>query len=366
MSTILILSLLVLLHEFGHFLIAKLFGIQVEEFGIGLPPKALKLFKHKETEYTLNWLPIGGFVRLAGEDHPSPEGFGVAGPLISKVDRLLHRHMFFAKPAWQRALVILAGVTMNFLVGIAMFSVVYAKLGIPQMAGQQALITQVAKGSPAELADIAIGDILVRVGDADVSTAEQFIEIMKDKKGQMISLYLAKMDSSGRKSESERQVSIIPRENPPEGEGALGVGVSTVPIIIYVKKSWYEAPFYDAVEGTKEALAWSQEFVRIFLHPVELIKNVGGPVAVVKAGQQAAADGWISLLRFGGIISLNLAIFNLLPFPALDGGRLLMLGLEKIVGRKRVAKYEGYVNSAGMGILILLLIVVTVKDLFFS
>ncbi|MFH1244275.1 MAG: site-2 protease family protein, partial [bacterium] len=115
MLTILVLSILVLLHELGHFLMAKLFGIGVEEFGIGLPPKALTLGKRGETEYTLNWLPIGGFVRLAGEDHPSPEGFGVAGPLISKVDRLLHPKMFFAKPAWQRALVIIAGVVMNFL-----------------------------------------------------------------------------------------------------------------------------------------------------------------------------------------------------------------------------------------------------------
>lgn len=358
MLTILILSLLVLLHEFGHFLIAKLFGIHVEEFGIGLPPRALKLFKHKETEYTLNWLPIGGFVRLAGEEtDPS---------LWEKINPFTHNHMFFAKLAWQRALVILAGVTMNFLIGIAMFSVVYAKLGIPQMAGEQALITQVAKNSPAALADITVGDILVRVGDTDVTTADQFIELVKDKKGQMISLYLAKMDSSGRKSDSSRVVEVIPRENPPEGEGALGVGVSTVPIITYQKKLWYEAPFYGAVEGTKEALAWSREFLRIFLHPVELIKNVGGPVAVVKAGQQAAADGWISLVRFAGIISLNLAIFNLLPLPALDGGRLLMIGLEKIVGRKRVAKYEGYVNAVGMILLITLLIGVTIKDIFFG
>lgn len=358
MLTIVILSVLVLLHELGHFLIAKLFGIGVEEFGIGLPPKVLTLGKRGGTEYTINWLPIGGFVRLAGEEaDPS---------LWERINPLTHGHMFFAKPAWQRALVILAGVTMNFLVGILMFSVVYAKLGVPKMSGEQVLVTQVTKNSPAELADIKVGEILVRVGSEDVTSSEQFVSLVKDKKGQMISLYLAKLVGNGRKSDTSRVVEIIPRENPPEGEGALGVGVSTVPIITYEKKSWYQAPFYGAVEGTKEAVGWSREFLRIFSHPAELIRNISGPVAVVKVGQQAASEGWVSLARFAGIISLNLAIFNLLPIPALDGGRLLMIVLEKIVGRKRVVKVERYVNAVGMFLLIALLLGVTVKDLFFS
>lgn len=358
MTTILVLSLLVLLHELGHFLIAKLFGIHVLEFGIGLPPKALKLFKYKETEYTLNWLPIGGFVRLAGEDTDPT--------LWERINPLTHEHMFFAKPAWQRALVILAGVTMNFLIGILMFGVVYAKLGVPKMSGEQVMVSAVTKNSPAELANIQVGEVLVRVGEIEIKTSDQFVSLVKDKKGQMISLYLAKVDSNGRKSDSSRVVEVIPRENPPVGEGALGVGVSTVPIVTYEKKIWYQAPFYGAVEGTKETMGWSREFIRIFSHPVELVKNISGPVSVVKIGQQAAADGWITMMRFGGIISLNLAIFNLLPIPALDGGRLLMIGLEKIVGRKRVVKVERYVNAVGMFLLIALLIGVTIKDLFFS
>ncbi len=358
MLTILVLSLLVLLHELGHFLIAKLFGIHVLEFGIGLPPKALTLFKYKETQYTLNWLPIGGFVRLAGEE---------TDPTIwERINPLTHSHLFFAKPAWQRALVVLAGVVMNFLIGIAMFSMVYTKLGIPHLNGEQVLVTHVAPDSPAMLAGIVQGEVLVRVGETEVSNSDQFIELIKDKKGQMVSLYLASMDSSGRREDSSRVVELIPRENPPEGEGALGVGVSTVPIVTYEKKVWYQAPFYAMVEGTKETIAWTREFLRVFSHPRELLQNLSGPVAVVKVGQQATMEGWVSTLRFGGIISLNLAIFNLLPIPALDGGRLVMIGLEKLVGRKRVAKYEGYVNAIGMFLLITLLVVVTVKDIFFS
>lgn len=358
MLTILVLSILVLLHELGHLLIAKLFGVGVEEFGIGLPPKALSLGKRGETEYSLNWLPIGGFVRLAGEEHdPS---------LWEKINPFVRNKMFFAKPAWQRALVIVAGVVMNFLIGIILFSMVYTKLGIPQLAGEQAVIVEVVKNSPAELAEIKINEVVVRVGDQAITTADQFTQLVKEKKGQMMTIYLSKMDSNGQKSASERVVSVIPRENPPVGEGALGVGVATVPIVTYLQKSWYLAPYYGAVEGTKEAMGWSREFVRIFSHPKELLKNLSGPVKVVEVGQQAAKEGWITMARFAGIISLNLAIFNLLPIPALDGGRLLMVGLEKIVGRKRVAKVEKYVNAVGMFLLIALLIGVTVKDIFFS
>lgn len=357
MLTVIILSLLVLLHELGHFLIAKLFGIHVLEFGIGLPPKALKLFKYKETEYTLNWLPIGGFVRLAGED---PTSLQLIGATLGA-----GRHLFFTRPAWQRALVVLAGVGMNLVIAMAMFGVVYTKLGIPKLVGEQVMVSSVAEGSPGDLAEIAAGDILVRVGDTEVANSEQFVELVKNKGGQSVSLYIATTDSSGRRSDSARVVELIPRVNPPEGEGAIGIAVATVPIVTYEKKVWYQAPFYAMVEGTKETVAWSREFWRILSHPRELLSNLSGPVAVVRVGQQAVSDGWVSTMRFGGIISLNLAIFNLLPIPALDGGRLVMIGLEKIVGRKRVAKYEGYVNGVGMFLLIALLIGVTVKDIWF-
>lgn len=358
MITILVLSVLVLLHELGHFLVAKLFKIKVEEFGIGLPPKALTLGKKDGTEYTLNWLPIGGFVRLAGEEH-DPN-------LWEKLNPFARNKLFFSRPAWQRALVIVAGVTVNFLVGVALFTVIYTKMGIPQEVGQQVLVTQVVEGSPAGLAAITVGEVVVRVGDQEITTAEQFVELMKERKGQAVSLYLAKVDGNGKRGESLRQTNVTPRENPPEGEGALGVGVSTVPIWEYERKAWYVAPVYGAVEGMKEAWSWSMAFLRIFSHPVELLQNLSGPVKVVQVGQQAAKEGWVVMARFAGIISLNLAIFNLLPFPALDGGRLLMVGLEKVIGRKRVARAEKYVNAIGMGLLILLLIGVTVKDIWFG
>lgn len=358
MTTILLLSLLILLHELGHYLVAKLFGIKVEEFGIGIPPKALKLFTWRETDFTLNWLPLGGFVRLAGEDHDPT--------LWEKINPFLRHKMFFAKPAWQRALVIVAGVAVNFVVGIAAFAIIYSVLGVPKETGRQVMISQVLPDSPAAQADLVVGEVVTQINDVSVEDANTFVDVIGQNKGVAVNLMVAPIDGRGQVSDVGRVITVVPRENPPEGEGALGVAVSTVPILTYEKLPWYQAPIAGTIEGTKEALAWSREFLYIFMHPSELIKNIGGPVQVVKVGQQAVAMGWEVTLRFVGIISLNLAIFNLLPIPALDGGRLLMIGLEKIIGRARVARAERYINAVGMGLLILLLIAITIKDIWFS
>lgn len=358
MTTILLLSLLILLHEFGHFVVAKIFGIRVDEFGIGIPPKALKLFKWKETEFTLNYLPLGGFVRLAGEDQDPT--------LWEKINPFIRRTMFFAKPAWQRALVVVAGVFMNFVVGVLSFSIIYSVLGVPRNVGNQVMIADVIDGSPAKLADLKAGEVVKKVDEIEIENSTQFVDLIHEQAGTPVNLWTAEVDANGNTSDSLRVVTIVPRDNPPEGQGALGVSVTTVPILSYEKLPWYKAPFAGMVEGTKEAWLWGVEFVRLIIHPAELIKNVGGPVKVYEVGQQAVAQGWSVALRFVGIISLNLAIFNLLPIPALDGGRLLMIGLEKVVGRKKIAKIEQYVNAVGMGLLILLLIVITIKDIFFG
>ena len=356
--TIVVLSLLVLLHELGHFLIAKLFGIKVEEFGIGLPPKAATIAKRGETEYTLNWLPIGGFVRLMGEtEDPN---------VWERLNPATRSRAFFAKPAWQRTLVLLAGVTMNILIGIILFSIIYARLGVPQSNGSQVVIADVVKGAPADLAGLKQGDVVTGIANGSVATADQFVQYVNTHKGQLTTFYVAPLLADGTVATSSKQIQMIPRENPPAGQGAIGVSVESLPIITYHHFPWYQAPFYGTIEGLKETYGWTVMFVGILTHPKELLANVGGPVKVVQVGSQAVSEGWVAILRFAAIISLNLGIFNLLPIPALDGGRVAMVAIEKFVGRKRVAKVEGYVNAIGMGLLILLLIAVTVKDVFFG
>ncbi len=356
MLTIVLLSVLILLHELGHFWAARKMGVKVEEFGIGIPPKALTLGKRGDTEFTLNWLPIGGFVRLLGEN-------GDMG-ILAKLNPFERRRAFSSKSAWQRAFILVAGVTANLLVGVLLFTIIYSVLGVPRLSGQQVVVTQIAPGSPADMAGITTGDVVVQLGDHMITSSTQFVSLVAESGGREISLGLATLNQTdGTVSQDSRQVSVLPRTDPPEGEGALGVAVTELPILSYEKKPWYQAPFYGAVEGVKEAYAWTRVMLTLFMHPVELWKGVSGPIEVVKIGQEQAASGILSFIRFGGIISFNLAVFNLLPFPALDGGRIVFLFIEKLIGKKRTSKYEGYVNAAGMIALLLLMVVVTIRDL---
>jgi regulator of sigma E protease len=361
MITFLALSLLVILHELGHFITAKLFGVRVEEFGLGLPPKAKTLGKWHGTEYTLNWLPLGGFVRLYGEQ----------GELstLEEINPLSRKVAFTHKPIWQRAIILSAGIVSNLLIGIAIFSVIYTVIGIPQQVGEQVVISKVVPGSPADLSGMIPGQVVVRVKDQEIATSDQFVTIITDSKGEQVNLYLAKVQPDGTTTPESEVVVVTPRENPPEGEGALGVAVATVPIMKYDKKPWYSAPFYGAVEGIKESYLWSREIfsgiVALFGNLVtgQIPEGLSGPIGVVRVGNEAQGAGILVYLRFVAIISINLGIFNLFPIPALDGGRLAFLVIEKIVGKRHVAKVEGYINGVGFLLLIGLLILVTILDI---
>lgn len=363
MTTILILSVLILLHELGHFLTAKKFGVRVDEFGLGLPPKALKLFRRGDTEYTLNWLPLGGFVRLFGEDGDLN--------LYEKLNPLVKQRSFVGKPAWQRGLILLAGIFMNLLLGLFIFSAIYSFSGVPRVDRNMTVVTQVVKDSPAEGAGLEEGDVVIKIGDQEITEADAFVESINDSKGKAITLQVAPIRPDGTVGDSSRQVTVIPRENPPAGEGAIGVGIATVPLVSYEKKPWFSAPYYGAIEGVKESYAWGRETIRGIaglagsLGKGTLPEGISGPVGVWRAGEKISeSSGWLGSLRFGAILSINLAIFNLLPFPGLDGGRLLFLGLERIFGRQRVNRYENQIHTAGVILLILLLITVTWRDIW--
>lgn len=362
MVIFIILSLLILLHEFGHLLAAKKFGVKVEEFGIGLPPKLVSLGKRGGTEYTLNWLPFGGFVKVLGEDGELT--------LTEKLNPFIKRQSFSEKPSWQRAVILMAGIMMNFLIGVLLFSVVYSISGVPKHDGEEVVITQVVPGSPADEAGIREGDVVITIGGVGVQKSEEFVKLINEKKGQLVSLSLTEMLADGTLGASVRELEVTPRVEPPPGEGSLGVGVVTVPNTHFEKKPWYLAPFYGVVEGIKEAGLWSQEILRglVFLGKNliqgKVPEGISGPVGIWKMGEKIQQEqGIVASLRFGAILAINLAIFNLLPLPALDGGRLVFLGVEKIWGKKWVKKYEKYVHFAGLILLVLLLVVVTWNDI---
>ena len=237
-----ILSALVLVHEWGHYIFAKIFGVRVEEFGFGLPPRARKLFTRKGTLFSLNWLPIGGFVKLYGEEYSDGDGL-LAG----------ENGRFYDKPARARAVILTAGVIMNFLLGILLFAVVYSFVGIP-VKTDRVRIVEVVADSPAAVAGVAIDERVAefRFGEITekISDTTQLVKLVTENAGNEIDLLV--MGKEG----GERLVKVTPRKDPPAGQGALGVILSNVEL---TKFPWWQMPFRGAVVGLSEAIAWGRD-----------------------------------------------------------------------------------------------------------
>jgi len=337
---LLTLSLLILIHELGHFVAAKVFGMEVEEFGIGFPPRLKKLFVWQGTLFSLNWLPIGGFVRIKGENYePGQEG---------------ENEVFWSKPIWQRAVVLLAGVFGNFVLGVVLFGVVYSVMGVPTQMGRVKVVG-VADNSPAAEVGIREGEVV-----KGFERTDDLISLINEYKGKEITLVFES-------EEGEHEVKVVPRENPPEGEGSLGVLLSDTEL---VKLPWWQMPVKGVVVGTKEAYAWGREIagglwsmVSGLMDGKGVPEDVAGPVGIYKVSSEVSSLGWLASLQFMAVLSMNLAVLNILPLPALDGGRLVFLGLEMIIGKKLKNRIEGWVHGAGMILLLGLMVLVTIRDI---
>ncbi len=333
-----VLSLLVIVHEFGHYIVAKKNGIWVEEFGFGLPPRVFGK-KIGDTIYSINALPFGGFVRLHGEMTED----GVTKPKMA----------FLNKSLWVKTGVITAGVIMNFLLAVVAFGIVYSFTGI-QRDIKVVKVLNIATNSPAQDAKLLVGDIVKKVDGEEVKSVSEFISKIETKKGKKVKLDL-----------EDRVVTITPRLNPPAGEGPLGVSITNTET--YFAPVW-QRPFLGAYYGTKEALFWGKNvvlgFVNIFteLFQGRSPKDVSGPVGVFAVTTEVAKTGILPLINLIGIISVNLAVLNIIPFPALDGGRLLFIVIEAVLGKKVAPKVEGVIHSVGMAILLLAILAITIKD----
>lgn len=333
-----VLSLLVIVHELGHFLVAKRNGIWVEEFGFGLPPRVFGK-RIGETLYSINLLPFGGFVKLHGE---------LTDDGVTKQSRA-----FLNKPLLVKTAVIIAGVVMNFLLAIVAFGIVYSFTGIPRDT-KEVKIIDIATNSPAQLAQIIVGDVIRKVDGSEVKSVVEFVQKVEDKKGKKIKLEL-----------QDRTITITPRVNPPTDEGPLGIAITNTEN--YFAPIW-QRPFLGAYYGTREALFWGKNvvvgFVNIFsdLFKGQSPKDVSGPVGVFAITTEVAKTGVLALINLIGIISVNLAVLNIIPFPALDGGRLLFIIIEAIFGKKITPKIESVIHGIGMIILLAAILAITVKD----
>lgn len=350
-SFILILSVLVLVHELGHFLVAKFFKIKVEEFGFGFPPRVFGK-KIGETIYSINLLPIGGFVKLYGEDDAGGGSLKIRNPkseILNEEDRA-----FYARPLWQRITVVVAGVVMNFLLAVVLISTLFATQGVA-VPTENVLVNEVQSGSPAQTAGILKEDEIISVNGKEINSSEEFIKIVDENSGEKISLLILR-DSE------EVAISLTPRVEVPEGEGPIGVVISNIQIKKY---SWFEAPFY----GTLEALKFTKLIVTglgglVFdlVTTGKAPEGVAGPVGVAQLTGVVVQNGLVATLWFVALLSLNLAVLNILPIPALDGGRFFFQMIELVTRKKVSPKYEGYAHAAGLVILLSLMVLITVFD----
>ena len=350
---ILILGFLVIVHEFGHFLAAKKFGIWVEEFGVGLPPK---IFGKKigETLYSLNALPIGGFVKIYGESEAEFE-------LPDKKDQPIDKNRaFINKPAWQQLLIVFCGVLTNFLIGFFILWFLFA-------SGSQAAITnenknlaqnikvaivETLKDSPAQQAGLKAGDYILKL-----KTNQQEIEPLTTTEVQnFISQNNNEIEIVVKRNNEELTFQATPVDN------KIGIALADVGTVKY--------PFFQAAGiAFKQSL---QTSVYIFEALIQVFSNiftkgdftgVSGPVGVASYVSQAREMGIKPLLSLVSLISLNLAVFNLLPLPALDGGKALLILIGKISRKPVSPKVEIITNAISMAFLLILFVIITYLDI---
>lgn len=349
---ILTLLVLVLIHEFGHFLVAKRFGIKVEEFGFGIPPRVWGK-KIGETLYSLNLLPLGGFVRLLGEDETEKKLLNNPGSFASK------------KP-WQRILVVVSGVVMNLILAWILFYIVIISQNfrviypIPEPA---VFIAELQKDFPAEKSGIKVGDKLLTVDGIPVKDFEQARKLIKDKNGAAVSLKVSDPDGK-----NLRQIDITPKKVKKEGF-LIGVTFSPIPFKFYnsVSEKIFSGITYSWDLTKLTFVGLGQTLSNLFSGKFQVVsQSVSGPVGLASMTNNILSDGreaLIPYLWFVGIISLTLSIFNVLPIPALDGGRLLFLVIEAISRKKIREDIERLVHQVGFAILLTLALLVTYSDI---
>lgn len=339
------LSFLVLAHEGGHFAAAKWFRVRVDEFGFGFPPKLFSKTRG-ETRYSLNLFPFGGFVRIFGEDAPPP-------PTDPDAPRA-----FVAKPLGVRALIIGGGIVMNVIVGWLLISLVFMT-GAPSHLG----ISEVAVDSPAAAAGIQAGDLVVK---AEAGATALTDPIALDSFVRLVGATVAEKEAltlTLKRGGNMETVSLTGRAMPPEGEGALGVGLfdAGLPQTPFFESLWRGA--VTTAEFLKAITVGLFEFFIGIFTRAGTLDAIRGPVGIVSVAASSAAFGLGRFLNFVAIISLHLAILNFLPIPALDGGRLLFLAIEGLKGSPVSRKVERATHAVGFALLLLLMVVVTARDI---
>lgn len=347
---ILILGFLVLVHELGHFIVARRLGIAVEEFGLGFPPKLWS--RHwRGTKYSLNLIPLGGFVKIKGEEGGSSE----------------ECDSFSSRPVWQRTVIVLSGVVMNVIAGWLILVALFAT-GVPMeitadtnrafVRSSDVVIADIVADSPAQAAGLKEGDKLVSIDKEPVGRVEDFQAYVGAKEGQSVKLVYSR-------DNAEAAVEITPKiiKEVEAGRAVIGIQLAELGLVRF--------PFWPAVTTASRATyGYLERIVSALGNMAKRVvvgqgvgEDLGGPVAIAVATNDVVDLGWPYALLFTAILSFNLAIINIFPFPALDGGRIVFFIVEKIRGRPSRKMVEDWFHRAGFILLMLLAIFITYHDI---
>lgn len=334
------IAALIVVHELGHYLAAKLFGIRVQEFGIGFPPRLVRLFKIQETEFTLNAIPLGGFALPAGENDPEvPGGFSAASP-------------------WKRVFIFLAGPAMNLLAAAILYAIVFSQLGRPDLSIVR--ITDVAADSPAQQAGLQVGDVLTHINGEAVTSTQALRDAIYANLGREISI--------GYSRDGQARVATLVPRNPAPDDGAIGISMGHPSIPLSTGEAiWYGGrAIYDQADAL---LSLPGRIIRgeVDANQGRLVgyKGMYDIYTEVREADTAPDSGLpsgVNTLSFFASISVSLGLLNLLPVPALDGGRILFT-LPELFFRKRIpVAYQNAVNLMGLAFLLLVMVYVNLQD----
>lgn len=368
---VVVLAILVLSHEFGHFIVARKNDIRVSEFGFGFPPRLFGVRRitvngktrwqwvgrrrgyddeaHLPTLYSFNLIPLGGFVRIKGENAAET---GAA-----------ESDSFASKKVWQKIAVLIAGVGMNVLVAFVLLSVGYM-IGMPQTAADENAVLQnislqivdVLKDKPAAKGELLPGDVVMKLDVIDNPTIPQFQDYVASHENRIIFLTIKRDGQLLDKT-------LKPEQLAETGKAGIGVALAEVGVVKY---SWYKAPYYGMLATgfyLKAIVVSFYDLLRGIFSGRGVGGAVSGPIGVAVMTGEVARLGLVYLLQFTALLSLNLAVLNILPIPALDGGRLFFIVLSKVMRRRLNVHVEQIAHLVGFILLIALVVVVTIKDI---
>lgn len=353
---LIILAVLILVHEFGHFIVAKKSGIRVDEFGLGFPPK---IFSKTigETKYTINAIPFGGFVKIFGED-----------PHLDNISEENKHRSFYYKPKWVQASVLVAGVTFNVIFAWLLISLSFV-LGVDAPQGYSSfgeienpkvMITSTLPSSPAEVSGLKTGDVIVSIASGNNSLSNEYltpenIQNLINQSTDEINIVYSRMNT-------EKSASVVPSEEIVSGRKAIGISMESMGEL--------KLPIHFALlEGaittwhiTKATTLGLLGFLYTVVTFQSDFSQVAGPVGIAGIVGEAQSMGFVYLLSIVSLISINLAVINLLPFPALDGGRLFFVLIEAITRKPINPSFVGWANLVGFGFLMVLMLIITTFD----